>query len=141
MENAVKLVYTRWATLTDGNPGAILRLVKEDGTLGEDLVFSRKVVDTWMIGGVYEVEQAGENSFKLAARRYVGTFPDSVQVAQWQLDNKAERVRADAAKMEKNDKALPEALAVMRPLRDLYKKSLPDRKRALEVLILDYLRR
>ena len=142
MADLVKLVYAGWCTLADHKPGAVLLQVGEDGTtLGSELIFGRKALDGSFIGAVYEVEKTGDTSFKLASRRYVGKFQDEAVVAQWQLDARAKKIEEEAARLEKKDKDIPAALNLMAPLRKLYRNSLPDRKRAIEALLLDYLRR
>lgn len=140
-ENTVKLVYVRWCNLESNKPGALLQIVNTDGTLGREVVFERKAMKYAQIGGVYAVEQTDENAYRLAAKRYIGTYTDVDLVTRWQLDNKAEQVRIDADRMEKSAKELPEALQMLKPLRSIYRTALPDRKRAIEVILLDYLRR
>jgi hypothetical protein len=136
-----KVVYVGWCKLEGGKPGALLKLLQDDNSLGRELVFARKAMAHSIIGGVYTVEQTAENSFRLAARTYDGKYYDSTKVAEWQLENRAEQLREEAARAEKNDKDVPEALALLQPLRAIHRKALPDRKRAIELLLLDYLRR
>lgn len=138
--STVKVVYVEWCDLEGGAPGATLRIVNEDGSLGRELVFARKALSGSVIGGVYEVEQTGPTSYVLTKRQYRGQYQDKAMVAQWQTANRAAQLTIESARMEKKDKDLPAALELMEPLREMYKKALPNRKRAIEIVLLNYLR-
>lgn len=136
----VKMVYVGWCELDGGEPGAALNILNEDDSLGREVYFARKALASSMIGGVYEVEQTGPTSFALVRKQYRGKYHDEALVAEWQMATRAKQVALEAAKLERKDKEVPEALRLMEPLRSLYKKSLPDRRRAIEALLLNYLR-
>ena len=137
-----QLVYVGYCKLEGGKPGAVLRYVADDGTLGVDLIFDRKALSGASIGSVYEVEQVSETSWQIRSRVFVGRYPDNELVAQWQLAAKAAQVVEDSARAERAAaKELPAAFAHMEPLRKIYRSQLPNGKRAIEVLLLEYLRR
>lgn len=137
-----KLVYTGICDLEDKKPGAILREIREDGSLGDELIFIRKALNGASIGHVYEVERASVSSWKMASRRYVGRYDDAAAVAEWQLTAKVKQAIEDSLKAERAAaRELPAAFEYMEPLRKIYRKQLPNGRRALEVLLLEYLRR
>lgn len=138
----MKLIYTGQCTLADRKPGAVMRELLPDGQLGEELVFNRKALAGSSIGSVYEVERAGGSSWKLAGRKYVEQFHDIEAVAGWQLEARAVQLIEEALKAERGAaKELPAAFHYMEPLRRIYHKQLPNGKRAIEILLLEHLRR
>jgi hypothetical protein len=139
-----RLVYTGYCTLEDKKPGAVLREVLGtlEKPLGPELIFNRKSLAGSSIGSVYEVEKASETSWRLTERKYVGKYHDTAAVAEWQLKARAAQLTEDALKAERSAaKDLPAAFEYMEPLRRIYAKQLPNGKRAIEVLLLEYLRR
>lgn len=137
----VRVVYAGWITLTSKKPGVELKVLGEGDSLTDvGLYFERKMFPAGAIGGVYEMEQTGEVAFRVSGRRYVGMYHDTSAVAGWQLLQKAAAVLEQEKQMEKKAKECSELLFTMEPLRKVYKTALPDRKRAIEVILLNYLR-
>jgi hypothetical protein len=141
----ITLVYVGICITADKKPGCVLRAL--DNNQGQtlrpgDLVFDRKSMKGSFIGGMYEIEQTGETSYRLADRKYVGRFADNDQVGRWQLEKRAIELTEEALRAERSAaKELPYAFARMEPLRGIYRRALPNQKRAIEVLLLEYLRR
>lgn len=136
-----------YCTLADKKPGIELRTLADDGQQpgelpGEELLFSRKAFPHAVIGGVYLIPQVDEKSWRLSQRRYVGMYHDIDRVAQWQLEAKAKQMIEDALKLEAGaQREVPEAMKMLEPLRVIYRKQFPNGKRAIELLLLEYLRR
>lgn len=143
----MQMVYVGYSTLDDGKPGAVLVRLKPGDVEGAEfstddrIVFPRKAMTPAVIGAIYEMEQVSETSFKLANRKYLRMFASAWRVAQWQLDAKSRQIREETNKLEKKAGAEIAALELMEPLRKIYKTAMPDRRRVIETLLLDYLRR
>lgn len=138
----MRLVFVGVCNLTDKKPGVILRPLMEDETLGQELIFNRKAMQHAVIGGVYEVEKETDTAWRLSEKKYVGMYGDAKAVTEWQLEERVHQVREDALKAERAATSkLPSAFAYMEPLRTIYRKQLPNGRRAIEVLLLEYLRR
>lgn len=139
----VTVVYVGLCTMADKKQGCILKALDDQGTVRSgDLVFSRKSMKGAPIGGMYEIEQATETSYRLADRKYIGRYSDKDAVGRWQLEARAVQLTEDSLRAERSAASeLPEAFARMEPLRGIYRRALPNQKRAIEVLLLEYLRR
>lgn len=131
----VSIVHTGICTLHDGKPGAVFQ------QNGRELIFSRKSVPAVVIGGIYEVEQTGDTTYQLSGRKYLGMHDDREQVAKWQLAAKSRQLIEESTKAEKSAAAVSAAMEVMEPLLRVYRTALPNRKRIIEAMLLEYLRR
>lgn len=134
-------VYTGYVPLEGGKTGVALELLNGSFALtGEQIYFDKKAMSGSMVGSMYEVVQSSENSWQLRNRLYVGQYPGTEQVMEWQLKAKAEDALRDARRLEKNE-SVAAALAALAPLRKIYARQLPSNKRAIELLLIEYLRR
>jgi len=96
-----RLVVTGLCTLADQKPGIVLRVVIGRDELAEEIIFPRKVFSPVVIGGVYEIGQVSEKSWRVADRRFIGQYEDRDAVTAWQLEARAKQLIEDAAKAER----------------------------------------
>ncbi len=111
--------------------------------LGETRFYSGKNLTSAPVGGVFEVYQGPTGSIWISgdlAPRYIERWPDTEAVMQWQAEHR-QTDTVISAKKRQADEDVNEALRAMEPLRRLYQRTNYSGQRALEVLLLEYLRR
>lgn len=59
----IEMVFTGYCTLQGGKPGAVLMPINADGKVEKEAIFERKSLKHYVVGGVYSIEQASENSY------------------------------------------------------------------------------
>ena len=93
-------------------------------------------------GAVYSIECPTETTIYPKSGRFVRRYEDGALTASWEALSEAAQASADAEKLRKRETARLRALLVaLRPLRSEYARALPRQRTALEVLVLEALRR
>lgn len=91
-------------------------------------------------GMVYEIDQVqGGTTVFPSTIRYSHLISDDSLLVDWSAEHRAEKIRDEARKIEKKAKETDSLLDTLHPLRMKMKNMLPDRRRALLAVVLDYL--
>lgn len=140
-------VKQRWVfcgrrTGTTGKMHDEFRPIIPDG-YGQALWFEAKQTEALrVVGGIYELlatEDYKSARLKGGAGQFVGKVTDGGKILEWQAAHDRAMLERTSIKMEKQAKnAHLDALA---DLRALYRKSSPQERLQLEVVVLSYLRR
>jgi hypothetical protein len=137
----LELTYTGRARVSDAKIGAAF-LVD-----GQRFVFGQTRTNRqYRVGAVYALEVTRgpgtmSASFAPGADAFVRMHDDPGQVAAWRLADQAVEVVARRAKLHAKAGGLTETLAALEPIRDVYRATDYTGRRAIEMLVLEYLRR
>lgn len=119
--------------------GVKFAVLEEGGRLGREAIFAGKNLSRCVPGGVYEVlmnDAQAKGGFK-----WLRTYPDRGAVAGWQAQSEAAEVAHRALKLEKEEGKRNEMLKALNPVRVAYRRTDRIGRLALEVVLLDLLRR
>ncbi len=141
---ALRMVY-QGERLSTAKPGTRVHqwCVVDGEKLGEVRYFSGKNLTAASLGGVYVVYQAPTGSIWVGgelAPHYDGRWHDTGEIMAWQVEDRQTNIVLTAKKRQA-DEDVNEALRALEPLHRLYKRTNYQGQRAIEVLLLEYLRR
>lgn len=97
-------------------------------------------------GGIFEFQGAPEGKWFIYATgtnapRFVAMFADGERVLRWQMQHKAAGVELEARRLARRQQDEDRLLVQLEPLRSVYRASSFTQKRALLVLILEYMQK
>jgi plasmid replication initiation protein len=116
--------------------------IEADGTLGQGKLWGISKGTRWLrAGAVYEIPTNADGTTILAVNaKYQGQWEDKEAVVQWLLLTQAAEAEEAMARAHKKDPG-GELLALLRPLREQYQKTIgTSRRLALEMALLHALR-
>lgn len=119
--------------------GVKFAVLDDEGRPGETAIFGGRQVRHCVAGGVYGVLLGAKGA--RGEFTWLRTYPDEAAVARWQAESDAAEVAHRARKLEKNADRRNEMVEALAPVREAYGRADRIGRLALEVVLLEYLRR
>jgi hypothetical protein len=139
----VTLVCTGKTYLDSGKIGITFREVREDGSPGDERIYSQKNFRHVRVGAVYDAETdpANPRSIYGGRMRWLRLWQETAQAAAWQVAADAFDTRDLAMKQERKENARSLPVELLTPIREQYWSTNAAGRLAIEVRVLAYLRR
>lgn len=129
--------------------GMKFRVLEGPGEIGREFVLSLDpVIRRFQVGGVYGVRLTEDNKISYPKqpistyRRQYGTKPGESEsdLVEWQVNTRAIRVEAEMEAAAKKNLGVDHLAKLLEPVRKVYRTAMPNKRRALEALVLQALR-
>ena len=95
-----------------------------------------------VVGGLYEIEAKSDGgTARLGTAKYIGKIENVAHIVALEVKERAAHAVEACERRQAKDKADKEYFKALDPIRGLYQRSSWNEKRAIELCVLEYLRR